>query len=385
MNFVAFSPHYPPNYLPFWVNLRRMGVNVLGLGDAAWGDLRPELRAALTEYYSVWNGHDYDALVRALGYFTHRYGKLDRLESHNEYWLESNARLRSDFNIPGLRPEHMPAVKRKSEMKKMFTKAGLQPIRGRVCTTLDEARALGEEFGYPLIAKPDIGVGAHQTYRLNSLRDLEEFFSRKPLVDYLFEEQIDGEIVTYDGLTNQNGKVVFASSMRYGGIMDVVNSGSDVWYMITRAIAPDVESAGRKVASVYRLQERFFHFEFFRTPDGSLSPLEVNMRPPGGLTTDMFNFANDIDIFYEYANVVVNNRFDAQISRRYACAYVGRRAALNYRHAPEAVRAAFPLQVVYSGIIDGAFSAAIGDYGFLVRSPDEDEVAAIAAFIQEKA
>ena len=31
MNFVAFSPQFPPNFIPFYSNLRRMGVNVLGL------------------------------------------------------------------------------------------------------------------------------------------------------------------------------------------------------------------------------------------------------------------------------------------------------------------------------------------------------------------
>jgi hypothetical protein len=385
MNFIAFSPHYPPNYLPFWVNLRRFGVNVLGLGDAPWDSLRPEVRSALNEYYAVWNAQDYDQLLRAVGYFTHRYGKIDRLESHNEFWLESDARLRTDFNIRGLRSEHIPAIKRKSEMKKMFARAGLQPIRGRVCRTLAEAHALADELGFPLIAKPDIGVGAFQTYRLQSRRDLEDFYARKPLVDYLLEEQIDGEIVTFDGLTNQNGKIVFCSSMRYGSVMDIVNNQTSFWYLITRQIEPDVEAAGRKIVSVYRLQERFFHFEFFRTPDGGLRPLEVNMRPPGGLTTDMFNFANDIDVFYEYANIVVNNRFDARITRPYACAYVGRRNAIPYRRSIEQITAAFPAQVVYHSVIDGAFAAAIGDYGFIVRSPYEEEVIEIAEFIIEQA
>lgn len=384
MNFVAFSPHFPPNYLPFWVQLRRLGVTILGLADTPWDDLSPDLRAVLTEYYYVWDAHDYDALVRGMGYFTHRYGKVDRLESHNEYWIESDARLRTDFNIPGLHTADVARVKRKSEMKKMFHKAGLKYVRGRVCLTIEEARAAGEEYGFPLVAKPDIGVGANLTYRLESLAELEEFFERKPLIDYIFEEFIDGQIVTFDGLTNQKAKIVFWSSMKYSGIMDIVNQGLDTWYIITRAIEPDVEAAGRKIAEVYRLRERFFHFEFFRTPAGELIPLEVNMRPPGGLTTDMWNFANDIDIFREYANVVMFNKFEAEITRPYACAYVGRRFHLPYRHSHDEVLAAFPQQVVYHAPIHGVFSAAIGDFGYLVRSPDEDEVLAIAAYIQEK-
>jgi len=115
---------------------------VLGLADAEYDALRPELRQALTEYYRVSDMHNYDELVRALGYFTHRYGKLDRLDSMNEYWLETEARLREDFNIFGLRPKDMDRVKRKSVMKQYFQKAGLRVARGRVCRTSWKPRIL---------------------------------------------------------------------------------------------------------------------------------------------------------------------------------------------------------------------------------------------------
>jgi hypothetical protein len=148
MNFVSFSPNFPPNYFPFCANLRKLGANVLGVFDAPSDGLRPELKAAMTEYYRVSNADHYDELVRALGYFTHRYGKLDRLESHNEYWLESDARLRTDFNIPGFHTGDLAKVKRKSEMKKVFTQAGIAVARGRVVRTFAEAKIFAEEIAW---------------------------------------------------------------------------------------------------------------------------------------------------------------------------------------------------------------------------------------------
>jgi hypothetical protein len=112
MNIVFLSPHFPPNYHLFCVHLHRLGVNVLGLADEPYELLRPELKAVLTEYYKVNNMHSYDELVRALGYLTHRYGKIDRIDSQNEYWLETEARLRTDFNIPGLKDKEIARVKR---------------------------------------------------------------------------------------------------------------------------------------------------------------------------------------------------------------------------------------------------------------------------------
>jgi hypothetical protein len=134
----------------------------------------------------------------------------------------------------------------------------------------------------------------------------------------------------------------------------------------------------------YQLRERFFHFEFFRTPAGQVVGLEVNMRAPGGLTVDMWNYANDINIFHEYANVVANNRFTAVVTRPYFCAYIGRRTGRSYLLTHEQVLAAFPRQTVFSSPISGIFAAALGDFGYLVRSPDFKEVEEISNFILKK-
>jgi len=134
MNFVYLSPHFPPNYYLFCVQLNQFGVNVLGLADEPCENLRPELRSSLTEYYKLNDLHNYEELVRALGLFTHRFGKINCLDSQNEYWLEAEARLRTDFNIFGLRAEEIARIKRKSLMKKVFQKVGVKVARGRVVT-----------------------------------------------------------------------------------------------------------------------------------------------------------------------------------------------------------------------------------------------------------
>jgi hypothetical protein len=81
MNAIHFSPHFPQNYYPFSVGLKQAGANGFGIGDAPSETLRPELRMALTEYYRVDSMEDYDVVLRAVGYFTHRYGKMDRIDS----------------------------------------------------------------------------------------------------------------------------------------------------------------------------------------------------------------------------------------------------------------------------------------------------------------
>src|SRR5512136_1864283 len=138
MNYVHLSPHFPPNYYLFSVHLSRLGVNVLGLADEPYELLRPELRGAMAEYYRVDDLHSYDQLLRACGHFTHRYGKLDRVDSHTEYWMETEARLRTDFNIEGPKLSDVASVKRKSEMKRAFEEAGITTPRGVVAHSIDD-------------------------------------------------------------------------------------------------------------------------------------------------------------------------------------------------------------------------------------------------------
>ncbi len=384
MNFVFLSPHYPPNYVNFSIQLKRMGGNVLGLADENYHNLPNALHWALTEYYRVDSLSNYDQLLRALGYFTHRYGKIDRLDSLNEFWLETEAQLRTDFNIPGIKNDDIMKIKRKSEMKKIFKKVGIAVAAGVRTRNDDEVRDFAAKVGFPLVAKPDIGVGANATYKIHNNQELE-IFLQKNLRDYILEEFIDGAICSFDGLTDREGEIVFYTAHIYQrGVMETVNEQSDIYYYSLREIPPDLELAGRKTVKAFDVRERFFHFEFFRKPDDSLVALEVNIRPPGGLTTDMMNFANDFDIYREWANVLINNRFDPIYSRPYHVCFACRRYRYDYIHSHEDVMVKYGSMIPTHQPILGAWSAALGDFGYLIRSPELETVIEAAKFIQEK-
>ncbi len=382
MNVVFLSPHFPPNLYLYCKRLREQGATVLGIADAAYDALRPELRGALTEYYRVADLHDYDALVRALGWFTHRHGRIDRIDSLNEYWLETEARLRTDFNLPGLNAATIGRVKRKSSMKRVFDRAGVPNAQGRVVRSANGARGFVAEVGYPLIAKPDVGVGAARTFRLQNDDDLEAFLAQRANLDYLLEEQLDGQLLSFDGLVDRSGDIVFSSSLVYGlPVLDAVH-GADMWYYIDRAIAPDLAELGERLVHAFDVRERPFHFEFFRLPDGQLAALEVNMRPPGGLTVDMWNWANDIDFYRAWAQVVVTGTSDVRTERPWYCVWAGRKTGKHYRLGHEAVLERWGSQMVHHERVDDVFAPAIGNYGYVMRGPELDPLVAIVAQIQ---
>lgn len=384
MNVVFLSPHFPTNWWRFVRGLRQVGATTLGIADEKWENLRPELRESLDDYYRVDDLANYDQLTRALGFFIHRHGRIERLDSLNEHWLESEARLRTDFNIPGINKNTIGAIKRKSLMKSRFLGAGLAAARGKVCKTPAQLNRFIAEVGLPVVAKPDIGVGAARTYKLESDAEIAAYLAEKPAVDYIVEEFVKGELITYDGLTGRSGEILFDSTFTYStGVMEAVNQALDLSYWIARTIPPDVQEVGRAMARAFDLRERPFHFEIFRTADGRLIPLEVNMRPPGGWTVDMFNFANDIDLYREWANIVVNGRFDAIITRPYNVVYVSRRDIRTYAMSHEEIMREFGDLIVKAARMDRVLATAMGDEGFILRSPDAEPLRAAVSRIQE--
>lgn len=387
MNIVFLSPHFPPNFYNFCVRLREQGARVHGIADQPWDNLRPELRNCLHEYFHVHDMHNYDELVKALGYFTYRSGKLDRIDSQNEYWLETEAQLRTDFNIPGITMDGINKIKRKSLMKQVFIDAGLNPGRGKVCREEKELRAFVKEVGYPVVAKPDIGVGAAKTYKITNEADLKAYLEDKPAdVDYIIEEFISAQIVTYDGLTDRDGNVVFSASHYYDkGVMDAVNKDIDIYYYGTRDIEKNIETAGLATLKAFDVRERFFHFEFFKMDDGSIKPLEVNMRPPGGFTLDMFNFANDFDAYKAWAEIIVHGKTTQVSERPYFIIYVGRKDRLHYTLSHDDVLHNFREMIVHSERMNEAFSRAIGNHGYLLRHPDLPPLLEAADKIMQKA
>ena len=167
---------------------------------------------SLDDYFRVDDLANYDQLTRALGFFIHRHGRIGRLDSLNEHWLETEARLRTDFNIPGINKNTIGAIKRKSLMKSRFLGAGLAAARGKVCKTPAQLKRFIAEVGLPVVAKPDVGVGAAKTYKLESNEELERYLADKPAVDYIVEEFVRGELITYDGLAGRAGEILFDST-----------------------------------------------------------------------------------------------------------------------------------------------------------------------------
>lgn len=397
MNFIFVSPHFPRTYWNFCDRLRRNGVNVLGIGDAPFDEIPGELKQCLTEYYRVNNLGNYDEMLRAVAYFTFHYGKIDWIESNNEYWLEMDAQLRTDFNITtGAQNDFIERIKYKSKMKESYIAAGVPVARHHMVSTQAAARAFIKEVGYPVIVKPDNGCGAEATYKIKNFSDLKKFYAEPHNVQYIMEEYIDGTIVSFDGVADSHCIPLFYTSNVFPTpMLDIVSQQGDLSYWTQKTVPAALKDVGFRTIKAFGAKSRFFHCEFFQLnadksglgKKGDYVALEVNMRPAGGYTPDMINFANSVDCYQIWADMVCydevrNAEMDGQ---KYFCVYAGRRDCHQYKHTHTQIMTKYGSRMRMAERIPQALRLDMGDqmYTAVVRSTAERD--AFIRYVQEKA
>ena len=397
MNFIFVSPHFPRTYWNFCDRLRRNGVNVLGIGDAPFDEIPGELKQCLTEYYRVNNLGNYDEMLRAVAYFTFHYGKIDWIESNNEYWLEMDAQLRTDFNITtGVQNDFIERIKYKSKMKESYIAAGVPVARHHMVSTQAAARAFIKEVGYPVIVKPDNGCGAEATYKIKNFSDLKKFYAEPHNVQYIMEEYIDGTIVSFDGVADSHCIPLFYTSNVFPTpMLDIVSQQGDLSYWTQKTVPAALKDVGFRTIKAFGAKSRFFHCEFFQLnadksglgKKGDYVALEVNMRPAGGYTPDMINFANSVDCYQIWADMVCydevrNAEMDGQ---KYFCVYAGRRDCHQYKHTHTQIMTKYGSRMRMAERIPQALRLDMGDqmYTAVVRSTAERD--AFIRYVQEKA
>lgn len=385
-NFILISPNFPKTYYQFAKSLKKVGFRVLGIGDENIFAISNDLRENLDEYVYCPNMENIDNLIKSVQYLKDKYGDINYIESNNEYWLRNDAILREWFNVStGVWPKELESWQRKSLMKQRYIDSGVKCARWILPKNKDEIQKFAAEVGYPLFIKPDIGVGAEGNFKIKNELDIDNFFNNKiDGIDYICEQYITGDIVSFDGIANSKSNVVFMTSHHFPpSVADVVKEGKDFFYYTEKEVPNDLKEAGRKIVKAFKIKKRFFHFEFFRlTQDiqgfgkvGDLFALESNMRTPGGYTPDMINFGNSINCYDLYAETMMKDEtITKDIYPHYFCACVSRRDGKEYDYNDEEIINGYSKVLCMSGRYPDCLSNDLGNRYFIAKFEDFDDM-----------
>ena len=395
MNYIFISPAYPVTCTHFCEQLNRQGVTVLGIGDVQYDELNDSLKDALTEYYYLDTLEDYDRLYRAVAFFIHKYGRIDWLESMNEYWLRTDARLRSDFNISsGTRADKVEDLISKSAMKRIFLQADIPTARQHLVTDLEPGRDFAAQTGYPVIVKPDIGVGANGAMKIETESELSDFYADLPQIPYVMEEFLSGDICTYDAVIDSHCEPLFESMCTYPPVLDSVNNDENIHYYTSPVMPEKMRTLGRKTVKAFHADRRFVHFEFIKLAEdhdgigkaGDFAIMEVNMRPAGGHDPDMMNYAQSVDVFRIYADMVTQDKRNMLGSGElYYCAYAARKDGYDFEHTHEEIMDRYGNDIVLQEEMPPIDWPSMGRYVYVARFKEKEEMDQFFSFVLREA
>ena len=328
MRVVFLSPTYPPEMQQFTRGLAEVGAEVLGVGD---GTPDHELRRHLSDYLHVPSIMDEDDVIARVHAWL-RGREVDQVLANWEPLVITAAKLRERFGIPGMSVDTVRGFRDKQLMKERVAAAGLRVPRARRVRTADEARAAIAETGVPAIIKPISGAGSADTYKIESMADLERVLpALRHVTEASCEEFITGDEYTYDAVC-VGGAPVYENVIRY--VPNALEMRSQEWVspimLSVRDLSqPHVQPGlvlGRQVMKALGMGDGIVHMEWFRTPSGEAVFGEIACRPGGACVVDTINYTSDLDLFREWARVATHGRFAGTTERKYNVGIIFKRA-----------------------------------------------------------
>ena len=97
--------------------------------------------------------------------------------------------------------------------------------------------------------------------------------------------------------------------------------------------------------------------------------LEVNMRPCGGFTPDMINFANSTNVYKIWADMIAFDKSTMPVGEHAYCAFAGRRDGKPFKYSHDEIMEMYGEQMRMVERIPDALSGAMGNQMYVANFP----------------
>ncbi len=280
------------------------------------------VRHALSGHWHVDNCLDVDQLTEAVSEVRDRFG-ADVLTGILENMQVTLAGVRERFGIAGIDVQTAERFRDKAQMKAVFTEAGIPCARNQRADSPQQVRDIMEHWDGPVVVKPLAGMGAQNTFRIETNDALGRWLEQSPPSPdspVLLEEFLVGEEFSFESVL-VDGELVWHSIGRYDPTpLTVLENPWIQWSVVLpRSIDEfaEIQRVGTDAVRALGLTTGLSHMEWFRRPDGSVAISEVGARPPGAQIASLMSWAHDTDLYAGWARLVVHGEFDPP-ERKYA-------------------------------------------------------------------
>jgi len=310
-------------YLASFASLDDVTLSVISEDpeSAIPGPLRPRIAG----HYKVGNSLDASQLTVAAAAIGKSLGRIDRLAGALEQLQIPMARARDALDIDGMRNDVAQSFRDKDRMKAVLRAHNVPVAKSALTESPDALRAFIGSVGFPVIVKPQAGLGTRDTYRVTSKEDLDALFqqgvvpsSERPLQ---VEEFVKAREHTCETVTIR-GVPVWRSGTRYLPTpLEVLEHPWIQYCVLLPREEADTEWTRFEAINTSALTALFgraastaagtalTHMEWFLRDDGSALVNEVGARPPGVGIMPLMSLAHDTDMFRDWAKLMAKDEF----------------------------------------------------------------------------
>ena len=304
--------------------LKQVGARVSAIGHTPKSKLAPALKARLDDYVQVSSLLDAQAVLEGARHLAKK-APIDLLETGDEALVLLTAQVREKLQLPGLSVRSANLCRDKPAMKEALRVAGIPCAASAPISSLGELHTFAEEHGYPLVLKPRSSLGGLGTSRVENRAELEAAAVKLKIdrgESAAVEEWNEGHEGFYDTLAVDGEVVHEFISHYYPNVLEALSQRHvSPQIAATNRVEADsyseLKTMGRKVLKVLGIGTSATHMEWFFGPKG-LRFSEIGARPPGERIWDLYSWGNDLDLWLEWAMVMVHRRPLSRPSRRFA-------------------------------------------------------------------
>jgi hypothetical protein len=270
--------------------------------------------------------HDAGEVLNAARRLMDKHGPLDRIVTAQETLLDACAQAGAALGLRGMEVSAVRRALDKSLLRSTLAQAETMTARGRVITDHDDARRFVEEVGFPVVLKPLTGSGGLATWCIRSAAQLELALDlMQPSLEnaVLAEDYLRGEELCIDTITVANEPRFHSLCCYRPSILEALENPAVQWSCIMpRDISGDryrkfIEQ-GLAAVRALSVGNAITHMEGFLLEEGGVSFTDATLRPAGARIGPMLGFAYDIDPYFAWARVAVDDSFDGPWERKYA-------------------------------------------------------------------
>ena len=102
--------------------------------------------------------------------------------------------------------------------------------------------------------------------------------------------------------------------------------------------------------------------------------LEVNMRPCGGFTPDMINFAHSTNVYKIWADMIAFDHSTMPVGDHAFCAFAGRRDGKNFIYGHDDIMRKYGGNMKMVERLPDVLSGAMGNQMYMAVFPTEEEL-----------